>query len=144
MYDPNTRSGKLIFDSPISKIPDQAFDYCTNLKWIDIPESITSIGAGAFKDCYNIERLTVPSTVTLINPSAFENCTGVLTLYCNIPAGNINDGSVFRTSKFSKIIIGEGMTKIPSLAFRGCSSIESITIPNGVKTIESGAFYNCI
>ena len=143
VYDPNTRSGKLIFDSPISKIPDQAFDYCTNLKWIDIPESITSIGAGAFKDCYNIERLTVPSTVTLINPSAFENCTGVLTLYCNIPAGNINEGSVFRTSKFSKIIIGEGMTKIPSLAFRGCSSIESITIPNGVKTIESGAFYNC-
>ena len=51
VYDPNTRSGKLIFDSPISKIPDQAFDYCTNLKWIDIPESITSIGAGAFKDC---------------------------------------------------------------------------------------------
>ena len=43
-----------------------------------------------------------------------------------------------------RIIIGDGVTTIGQDAFRDCSSLTSVTIPNSVTTIRWSAFFNCI
>jgi len=46
-------------------------------------------------------------------------------------------------SGVKQIIIGDGVTTIGRSAFRGCSSLTSVTIPNSVTTIGQAAFSNC-
>ena len=41
------------------------------------------------------------------------------------------------------VIIPEGVTEIGDNAFKGCTSLESITIPKGVTSIGESAFDGC-
>ena len=54
------------------------------------------------------------------------------------------DGCVMNVKEFvTDVQIAEGVTTIRERAFRGCSSISSITLPEGLTTIENEAFEGC-
>lgn len=59
----------------VTKIEDNAFEFCVGLKELTIPYGVTSIGEKAFASCYNIEKLTIASSVTSIDKSAFFKCS---------------------------------------------------------------------
>ena len=44
---------------------------------------------------------------------------------------------------FTKLVIGDGITKIGELTFKGCKGLTSVTIPNSVKEIGHYAFGEC-
>lgn len=46
-------------------------------------------------------------------------------------------------SSLISVTIPNSVTSIGSYSFCNCSSLTSVTIPNSVKSIESGAFWNC-
>ena len=54
-----------------------------------------------------------------------------------------NDSAPWRYSGVKRIIIGDSVTSIGNSAFRGCSSLTSVTIPNSVTIIGQAAFYEC-
>ena len=60
----------------LSVISTQAF-YNTNIKNIDIPNSVTSIGDWAFKGCSNLKSITIPNSVTSIGNYAFDGCSSL-------------------------------------------------------------------
>lgn len=88
---------------------------------IDIPDSVTSIGAAAFGACTSLTSVTIPDSVTSISANAFESCSGL-----------------------TSVTIGNSVTSIGSVAFYGCSSLTSIDIPNSVTSIGSAAFWGCM
>ena len=51
-----------------------AFERCTSLISITIPESVTRIGESAFFDCRGLTSVTIPNSVTSIGGSAFGWC----------------------------------------------------------------------
>ena len=151
----------LTISNGVTEIGAYAFSKCKSLSNIIIPESVTKIGSIAFKDCGHIGNITIPKNVTEIEGNVFEGCWGdVITINCNI----VNHNS-FQEASFSKVVIGDGVTKIGKYAFRGClmgtitipdsvteigfnafggcKYLKSITIPNGVTKIEDQLFYNC-
>ena len=71
---------------------------------------------------------------------------GVLTISGK---GKMYDFSYFNVGLWSeydikRIIIGDGVTTIGEYAFKYCSSLTSVTIPNSVTKIGEGAFRDCI
>ena len=104
----------------VTSIVGGAFDSCTSLASITIPNSVTSIGDWAFTTCTSLTSITIPDGVTSIGKGAFFYCESL-----------------------TSITIPDGVTSIGDWAFNTCRSLTSITIPNSVTSIGDQAFFNC-
>ena len=64
----------------IKEVAIHAFEKCTSLERIIIPEGTTSIKEWAFYDCSSLTEVTIPFTVTDIGAAAFGNCSNLETV----------------------------------------------------------------
>ena len=55
-------------------IANYSFSGCDSLKYITIPDGVTSIGDGAFYNCSSLRSITIPDGVTSIGSEAFNGC----------------------------------------------------------------------
>ena len=131
----------------VTSIGESAFSGCTGLKTITIPDSVTSIGQNAFMNCSGITgELYLPDSVTWISRNAFYGCTGLTTL--RLPHNNLEMKEEYQIFYGCKGITGEvdipyGWKIIPKSMFSGCSGITKVNIPNTVSKIGRYAFYGC-
>jgi hypothetical protein len=58
----------------IKNIPNKCFYYCTKLISLQIPESCTKIGEYAFYLCSSLKRIVLPSKLKRIERNTFTNC----------------------------------------------------------------------
>ena len=127
----------------VTSIGIHAFEGCSGLTTITIPNTVTRIKTYAFRDCSGLTSVTIPYSVTSIEASAFEGCSGLTTI--NIPESVTSiSGNAFRDcSGLTTVTIPNSVTKIGVSAFEGCSGLTSVTIPNSVTSIGNYAFRNC-
>ena len=124
-------------------IADFAFENCTSLTSITIPDSVTSIGNCAFRDCTSLTSVTIPDSVTSIGVWTFGNCTSLTSVTIPDSVTKISDNAFSGCKSLTIITIGNGVTSIGWGAFSGCTSLTSVTIPNSVTSIDSSAFNSC-
>ena len=110
---------------------------------LEIPNSVTSIGAYAFCKCSGLTRVTIPDTVTRIGAYAFRNCTGLTGMTIPNSVTIIGNDAFYSCSKLVSVEIGDSVTSIGANAFENCSKLASVTIPGSVTYIGSSAFCNC-
>ena len=103
---------------------------------------IEYIERDAFKECTNLLSITIPETVTKIGYTAFEKCTGLVAVNLNEGLTEIKEAAFSLCENLEFITIPESVTSIGGIAFQGCN-LKSISIPNGITTIASHAFYLC-
>ena len=127
----------------VTSIGSEAFDGCSRLTSITIPDSVTSIGRYAFRGCSSLTSITIPDSVKSIGSSAFSYCSSLTSITIPDSVTSIGEEAFSYCSSLTSIIIPDSVTSIGRYAFRGCSSLTSITIPDSVKSIGSSAFSYC-
>ena len=127
----------------VTGIGDNAFDGCTDLTSIQIPNSVTAIGMRAFSSCSGLTSLSIPENVKTIGNSAFSGCTGLTSI--SIPNGVdvINSSLFYKCTGLTSVAIPNSVKTIKNGAFQGCTGLTSIPIPNSVTDIEWSAFAGC-
>ena len=164
-----------------------AFSYCTALTSIEIPASVETIGAsafkgcsklatvtfekesqlktigggsyssGAFSDCTALTSIEIPASVETIEAAAFKGCSSLATVTFEngsqlktIGGGSSYYGAFSDCTALTSIEIPASVETIKASAFKGCSSLATVTFENGsqLKTIEggypsSGTFADC-
>ena len=146
----------VIFPQTLQTIGDSSFEDCVNLEAVALPAGVTSIGNTAFYNCANLREVSMEEGVTSIGYQAFAECRNLQ--HITIPASvaemeyGWGYGSVFENceSLISAGPIGGsysieyGWTEaIPENAFRECSGLTSIFIPNSIILIGVSAFCDC-
>ena len=155
-----TGTNTLIYGCKNSKIPNgvtcigsYAFSNI-NLTSISIPNSVINICSDAFFSCKGITSIIIPKSVTKIGNNAFNFCISLTAMA--VESGNTkydsrnNCNAIIETGTNTLIYgcknttIPNSVTSIGSYAFYGCTDLSSITIPNGVTSIEGrSTFFRC-
>ena len=108
-----------------------------------IGESVTSIGERAFEDCSGLTSINIPNSVTSIGSYAFWGCSGLTSVTIGNNVTSIGDQAFYNCSGLTSIDIPNSVTSIGTWGFIGCSSLESINIPESVTSIGIAAFSGC-
>ena len=127
----------------ITVIQSETFYYCSDLKSIILPNSVTRIGKSAFYGCSSLTNITIPNSVTTIKSYTFYGCSSLTNITIPNSVTTIEDAAFLGCSSLTNITIPNSVTTIKSYTFYGCSSLTNITIPNSVTTIEDAAFDEC-
>lgn len=156
----------------LTKIGDSAFE-CTEISQIDFPSTLTTIGYAAFKDCFFLTSVDLPDTVSEIGGEAFaytglesfklplsvsnvnwrlcENCYLLADVKLHNGVRRIedwafgveNDPSGGIGIQFWDFKMPPNLEWIGVDAFRNRLVLEEFAIPDGMKSLDLGAFNHC-
>lgn len=128
------RAGDYQYDA----IPDGVFKNCTNLKSIEIPDSVHSVGSGTFVGCNSLKMISVDK-----KNKQYSSAKGFLTFQGTDEYGNsirevVAVPAALKLSSFNT----SGFTDIATFAFWGCQSLKEVSVSKEVH-INEGAFVFC-
>ena len=126
-----------------TSIGKNAFEDCSSLTSITMPNSLTSIGKWAFFNCTGLTSITIPDSVTSIENYAFDHCSGLTSITIPNSVTSIGENTFMMCSGLTSVKIGNSVTSIGRMVFAGCNSLTSIAIPNSVNSIGMQAFECC-
>lgn len=148
----------------VSSIGEMAFYNCSSLSSVSLGDGVVSIGEYAFYKCSSMKSINISSSVTLIKGGAFKGCTSLqkvyindITAWCGIDFEDYSENfqpkyetnplyhahNLYLNGKLvTELVIPQSVTVIKSQAFLGCTSLTSVTLPDGVY-IEPNAFKGC-
>lgn len=109
----------VIYDNSVKTIGMGAFQYCSSLADIVLPEGVTTIARSAFYICSALKSIVLPEGMTLIKKWTFADCSSLV-----------------------DVTLPSTMTTLEYGAFENCTSLRSVTIPNSVNTVDA-PFYGC-
>jgi len=126
-------------------LDDHAFVSCASLEEIELPDTLEELGCGAFQFCDKLTHINIPAGVTVMRDEVFVGCDALVTneyrgvKYLGSPQ---NPYILLLAATGDKVFDIHPDTKfIHYAAFKGNKAIDELTLPDGLVSIGSYAFY---
>ena len=164
----NTETGEV---KGVEKIGISAFDGCSSLRELVLPETVTEVLQGAFanegalvkadmsraaslkkwdkesfKENTALAEVILPTAggITAIPDGAFAGCTSLTGENLKIPKNIVTiTANAFKESGLKKLYIPNQVTTIGASAFEACKNLEDVHISNNISSISQSTFKNC-
>ncbi|MBR3613572.1 MAG: leucine-rich repeat domain-containing protein [Clostridia bacterium] len=140
----------------VTSISNSAFENCTNLTNVVIPEGVKSIGSDAFSSCTNLTNIALPTTISYISGYAFRSCTSLTELDIPESLEYIEGHSFSGCTGLTKITVDSNNPKYCSkdgvlyskdmttlVKYPNAKTDKIFEIPDSVNIIDGGAFKSC-
>ena len=142
----STNVENLILPNTLITIGEEMF-YQSKLKTVVIPANATTIGNSAFEQCASLISIDIPANVETIGTAVFWHCSSLATVTFEngsqlktIEGGYPSSGTFADCTALTSIEIPASVETIEAAAFKGCSSLATVTFEKGsqLKTIGGG------
>lgn len=142
----STNVENLILPNTLITIGEEMF-YQSKLKTVVIPANATTIGNSAFEQCASLISIDIPANVETIGTAVFRICSSLATVTFEngsqlktIEGGYPSSGTFADCTALTSIEIPASVETIEAAAFKGCSSLATVTFEKGsqLKTIGGG------
>lgn len=135
---------------------------------VTIPETyngkkVTAVSSGAFDGCTTIKTINIPDTIKTIDAAAFGGCTSLYSVNIYEVAGNriknysSTDGSLVYNDDASgekrlhyvpaarkgAYAVPDGVTALYANTFGANTAVTTVTVPASVTSVFGGAFSGC-
>lgn len=126
-------SGNVIIPSqlggyPVTTIGEWAFEGCTGLTGVTIPDSVTSLGDGVFLGCSGLKDIAISKNLTEMGYCVFEGCSSLVSITIPDSVEYIGDSAFYNCTALTSVTIGNGVTSIGDYANALLTSFNSLRI----------------
>ena len=123
--------------------------YCGSSSVLVLPEMVdeylvAGIEEYTFYGNPKITSIKLPDSLEFISTSAFEGCTKLMLVWTEgTNLSWIGDNAFRDCTALQQVILPDSVTTMGTDVFSGCSALPEIHIPSGLADIPERAFYNC-
>ena len=136
------RVKSVVIPASVTTIGEDAFLFCRILESVVFAENsqLISIGVFAFDQCSNLTSIDLPDGVQYIGDAAFRGCNLLKTIDLGTSLEYLGEGAFNGCTVLNDVVIPETVTTIQSAAFQNCKGLTNIVIHDNIDTIEEWAF----
>lgn len=132
-----------------------------NVKYVHVPEGVTTIGTEAFNGsslasidlpgrlhfideyafyyCQSLKRVDMPATLDTMGEGCFYGCSSLKTIDIPNDLRIVPEAAFFMCTSLSKVTWGDAVEEIGFCAFGDCSFME-LTLPPTLRVVREAAF----
>lgn len=123
-FSGNVKLADVTFGEGLKRIRTSAFEGCSSIREVRIPESVGLISSSAFKDCTGLSAVKLGSGIMEISHDTFAGCSSLESIKIPDDVTVIRKQAFFGCSSLSEVIAGKGLKNIGEDAFAGCTGME--------------------
>ena len=131
----------------VTKIENNVFKRCNQLKDVTLSDSVTELGNGAFQECIKLTSIYIPKNIKTSNfagddawnPAPFTGCSELKTIQFAKGTTDISR-SLLRNTGLEKIELPDTIKNVGEYAFAGCENLEEVKLANGTEQLKKYAF----
>ncbi len=127
---------KVTLSEGLKEIGADAFLECTSLEEINLPDSLQWLGSGIFEGCESLKTIRLPKKLDYLPEAAFADCTALTDVALPEKLEGLDGTMEYETEIYGQNIRAKGV-------FEGCTALEKIVLPKGLKYVGDHAFYGC-
>ncbi|MBR4029014.1 MAG: leucine-rich repeat domain-containing protein [Alistipes sp.] len=135
---------KNVLISNQGNVGNGVFSACGSIKNVTIGGCVNAIGKSAFEGCTSLSSIALPERLLLIESNMFKNCGALASIIIPDGVASIGEGAFEGCTTLSSIALPESLSMVGAYVFKNCGVLTSITFPSGVNLIRESAFENCI
>lgn len=147
---------QIVIPASVSSLSAYSFFGCTSLSSIYVAEDnpYYTVLDGVLL-CSNLEELVfcppalsltdyrIPESVTIIDDYAFQNNLQIQSIIIPETVQELKSAFCYNADNLKAVQI-EADADIPEYAFQSCDQLANVTLKNGISTVGTGAFLDCV
>ena len=127
----------------VTAIADKAFQGCSWVETLSLPEGLLSVGDFAFRDCTGLRAANLPEGLSRLGSWAFAGCTSLAEAHVPGSVGTVCEYAFYDCTALRSVTLGEGVSSLDTNAFAYCSSLASAALPSTLSSLGVGCFSSC-